>query len=55
MADNGFEFQIKEVQDCLARGLTESIKMPLSFSLLLSDVMDDICRMGNIRYAASPA
>jgi predicted dehydrogenase len=48
--DNGFEFQIQEVQECLAKGLTESSKMPLGFSLLLSDVMDDICRMGNINY-----
>jgi predicted dehydrogenase len=49
--DNGFEFQAREVQECLAQGLTESNKMPLSFSLLLSDVMDDICRMANIRYS----
>lgn len=48
--DNGFEFQIMEVQQCLAAGLSESDKMPLSFSLLLSDVMDDICRAGNIHY-----
>jgi predicted dehydrogenase len=48
--DNGFEFQVLEVQDCLAKDLTESDKMPLGFSLLLSETMDDICRMGNITY-----
>jgi len=53
--DNGFEFQIQEVQDCLEQGLKESPKMPLSLSLLLSDVMDDICRLGNIRYSINPA
>ena len=51
--DNGFEFQIKEVQECLEKGLTESDKMPLGFSLLLSDTMDDICRMGKISYSTA--
>jgi len=53
--DNGFEFQIREVQECLAKGLTESSKMPLGFSLLLSDTMDDISRMANIRYNVANA
>lgn len=49
-SDNGFEFQVKEVQDCLQRGLTESEKLPLDFSLLLSSVSHEICMQSNLAY-----
>ncbi|HTL08135.1 MAG TPA: Gfo/Idh/MocA family oxidoreductase [Chitinophagaceae bacterium] len=49
--DNGFEFQVQEVHRCLGLGLTESDRLPLSFSLLLSSVMDEICRMQKINYS----
>jgi len=48
--DNGFEFQIREVQQCLQNNQTESKRMPLDFSLMLSSVMDEICSSNNIRY-----
>jgi predicted dehydrogenase len=47
---NGFEFQINEVHDCLQQGRTESLQLPLEFSLLLSKVMEDIGRISNITY-----
>jgi len=48
--DNGFEFQIKEVQECLSKQLTESLLMPLDFSLLMSKVVDEICKANHIAY-----
>ena len=48
--DNGFEFQVREVQQCLQNNQTESKRMPLDFSLMLSSVMDEICSSNNIRY-----
>ncbi|GAC1450982.1 MAG: Gfo/Idh/MocA family oxidoreductase [Chitinophagaceae bacterium] len=52
---NGFEFQVREVQECLQQGLTESNLMPLGLSLMLSEVMEDICRAGNITYKIQPS
>lgn len=49
--DNGFEFQVREVQECLDKGLTESTKMPLAFSLLLSEILGDICSQTNLKYS----
>ncbi|MEO5591018.1 MAG: Gfo/Idh/MocA family oxidoreductase [Chitinophagaceae bacterium] len=48
--DNGFEFQVKEVHQCLQNNITESPLMPLDFSLLMSSVTDQICKMSNITY-----
>lgn len=48
--DNGFEFQVKEVHECLQKKLTESEKMPLHFSLMLASVMEQINKGGNIHY-----
>jgi len=48
--DNGFEFQIIEVHDCLEKNKTESDRMPLGFSLLLSSVMEEINQASNISY-----
>lgn len=47
---NGFEFQISEVHECLQEGRTESLQLPLDFSLLLSEVMEDIGKISNITY-----
>jgi predicted dehydrogenase len=48
--DNGFEFQVQEVQQCLQKKITESLLMPLDFSLLMSSVADEICKTSNIIY-----
>ncbi len=53
--DNGFEFQVKEVQDCLQRGALESDILPLDFSLLLSSVSHEICLQSNLVYEIQPA
>jgi len=47
---NGFEMQIKEVQDCLASGKIESTKMSHQFSLMQSEVLDVICSQCKIVY-----
>ena len=52
--DNGFEFQIQEVQECLQKGLTESEMMPLDFSLLLSNTMENINDISAIMYTVQP-
>ncbi len=48
--NNGFEFQIMEAQDCLAGGKTESDLMPLDFSLLMSETVQQICDAAGIGY-----
>jgi predicted dehydrogenase len=47
---NGFEYQIREVSRCLDQGLKESPRLPHSFSLSLSRVMDTIREQCGIRY-----
>jgi len=39
---NGFEYQIREVQRCLASGAVESDVVPWSWSLSMSRLMDEI-------------
>ncbi|MBL0743712.1 Gfo/Idh/MocA family protein [Chryseolinea lacunae] len=51
---NGFEFQIQEVLACLDRGAKESTLMPLDFTLLLSQTMDEICRQVGVAYTPQP-
>lgn len=47
--DNGYTYEIAEVQRCLRLGLTESPMLPLSFSLTLAQWMDEIrARLGVI-------
>ncbi|MFT3935062.1 MAG: Gfo/Idh/MocA family oxidoreductase [Chitinophagaceae bacterium] len=53
--DNGFEFQIQEVQQCISTNKTESNLLPLDFSLLMSSVAEEICVAGGIRYPVQPA
>jgi len=53
--DNGFEFQVQEVQQCLQKRFTESLLMPLDFSLLMSSVTDEVCKTAGITYKLQPA
>lgn len=39
---NGFEYEIKHVVYCLENGLLQSPKMPHSFTLQLSNIMDEV-------------
>jgi predicted dehydrogenase len=48
--DNGFEFEIIEAMYCLDNNLKESKKMPLSFSLLMSKIVNSICDQCNLSY-----
>ncbi|MGE0772086.1 MAG: Gfo/Idh/MocA family protein [Cyclobacteriaceae bacterium] len=47
---NGYEFEIAEVQRCLADGKKESDLLPLSFSLLMSEVTESILKQHGITY-----
>jgi predicted dehydrogenase len=47
---NGFEYQIREVMNCMEKGLIESPSLPHSFSLLLSKTMDTIRKRIGVRY-----
>ncbi|WP_276500241.1 Gfo/Idh/MocA family protein [Terrimonas pollutisoli] len=48
--DNGFEFEINEVMNCLEQGTTESTLMSLDFSLMMARVVNEICNQCAIRY-----
>lgn len=39
---NGFEYEIEHVMHCLENGLLQSPKMPHSFTLQLSNIMDEV-------------
>ena len=52
---NGFEYQIREVQQCIARGMTESPSLPHSFSLMMARTMDTIRGQIGVRYLTDPA
>jgi predicted dehydrogenase len=47
---NGFEYQIREVMDCLGKGLIESPSLPHSFSLMMAKTMDAIRAQIGVRY-----
>ena len=47
---SGFQFEAREVMDCLANGLAESPLMPLQESLDVMRTMDDIRFANNLRY-----
>jgi len=40
----GYNFEIEHAQDCLSKGLTESPKLPLNFSLDLIKILDEISK-----------
>lgn len=47
---NGFEHEIREVTDCLNKGLLESPLMPHEFSLKLSRIMDEVREQVGVVY-----
>jgi predicted dehydrogenase len=47
---NGYHYEAAEVMDCLDKGLTESPGMPLSFSLDLMQVLDEVTRKAEQSY-----
>ena len=47
---NGFEYQIREVMQCLEKGWIESPSLPHSFSLLMSRTMDAIRHQIGVKY-----
>jgi predicted dehydrogenase len=47
---NGFEFQIREVMDCLDKGLVESPSLPHAFSMLMARTMDMIRQQIGVKY-----
>jgi predicted dehydrogenase len=47
---NGFEYQIKEVMQCLQEGLIESPSLTHAFSLKMSETMDAIRRQVGVKY-----
>jgi predicted dehydrogenase len=47
---NGFEHEIREVTDCLDRGLMECPAMPLDLTLSISKVMDTLLQQAGVRY-----
>jgi predicted dehydrogenase len=47
---NGFEYQIREVMECMGRGVIESPSLPHAFSLLMSRTMDEIRRQIGVKY-----
>lgn len=49
---NGFEYQIREVMECLNKGLIESPSLPHSFSLMMARTMDAIRGHIGVRYLA---
>ena len=46
----GYQYEAAEVMNCLDRGLTESTVVPLSFSLTLARILDDVRRKTGIKY-----
>ena len=48
----GFEYEIREIVNCLSQGQVESKLMPHSFSLMMAEVSDEIKRQGKIAYPA---
>lgn len=52
-AGNGFEFQIEEVTKCLDLGLIESPLMTHDFTLLKTQISDEILRQAGVKYKIS--
>lgn len=51
---NGFEYQVREVQQCIARARIESPSLPHAFSLMMARTMDTIRRQIGVRYLTDP-
>jgi predicted dehydrogenase len=50
MKGNGYVYEIEEVNRCISQGKTESEKLPLSFSLTLSQTLDLILNEIGLEY-----
>jgi predicted dehydrogenase len=50
---NGFEYEIREVTDCLDNGFQECPAMPLDFSLSLSKIMDTLLQQAGVHFSVS--
>ena len=48
---NGFEYQIREFAACVSRGLTESKKLTSEFSVGLMKILDDIRKIGGLKFS----
>ncbi len=48
--NNGFEFEINEVMNCLDQKMTESTLMSLDFSLMTAKVVNEICDQCSVSY-----
>lgn len=46
----GYQYEAAEVMSCLDKGLTESPVVPLSFSLTLARILDEVRHKAGIRY-----
>ncbi len=47
---NGFEYEIREVADCVRKGLVESPNLPLEESIAILDTMDGFRRQWGLKY-----
>jgi predicted dehydrogenase len=47
---NGFEYEIREVMECLDKGFSECPALPLDFSLQMSRTIDSIGRQAGVAY-----
>jgi predicted dehydrogenase len=47
---NGFEYQIREVMDCIGQGRVESPLLPVDFSLMMAETMDEIRGQIGVKY-----
>lgn len=47
---NGFEHEVREVMQCLEKGLLQSDKVPHSLSLLVSSITDEILKQSGVVY-----
>ncbi|HWB90682.1 MAG TPA: Gfo/Idh/MocA family oxidoreductase [Puia sp.] len=52
---NGFEYQVRECQQCIAQGKIESPSLPHSFSLMMARTMDTIRSQIGVRYLSDPS
>ena len=50
MKGNGYIYEIEEVNRCISQGNTESEKLPLSFSLTLSQTLDSVLNEIGLEY-----
>ncbi len=49
-ASNGFEHEVREVMDCLDKGLLQSNKVPHKLTLSISKIMEEILQQAGVTY-----